>query len=314
MSSFEARGLQGGWLNGWLAALGATVLVDDLALSWRPGPTPVAVLHVPRDRDVVAELAGAIPDVEELQRSAIARDRDGTPQLTRKVSAEAFRSRAHLIQHGGIDRSDRSLEATLTDLGDPTEPELVHGPFDAAAPKGITIHDRVLNAREALASLGPIEDVVRTSLRGRGERVQSNGLGFDHRRLASGVNPSAKPYVDPVVELLAFFGLWLFPVRGDGRSSASVRQRGFGANASAKHAFRWPCWHEPRDQWAVDALLDRVHDRRLVRAVGAGAEADQRAATGALKRLGVHAMYGTVYLKPKGSSDTNRAFAGERLL
>lgn len=314
MSRFVARGLQASWLNAWLAAVGVTVLVDDITLSWRPGPTPVASLHLPGDRDVLSELAGAIPDADHLRNLAIAKDHVGAGRIPRNPTFEEFRSRARLIQRGEIDRSDRSLEATLTDLGDPAEPAVAHGAFDATMPKGITIHDRVMTAREAVASLGPVEDVVRAALVGRGVRVQANGLGFDHRRFAPGVNPAAKPYVDPVVELLAFFGLWLFPVRGNGSSSASVRQRGFASKASAKHAFRWPCWHERRDRWAIDALLDRVHDPRLLRGVGSGGQVALGLAARALGRLGVHALYGTVYLKPKGSSDTNRAFAAERLL
>jgi hypothetical protein len=137
--------------------------------------------------------------------------------------------------------------------------------------------------------------MIAESLAGAGRRIQANGLGFDARRIPAGVQPGAEVSVDPVIECLAFFGLALFPIRGNGRKE---RTRGWLTDAWRVGAFRWPSWSPLLDRWAIDALLDMApraaHDLRLAR------------------RLGISSWFETVPYKPKGSSDSTRAYASRR--
>ena len=76
---------------------------------------------------------------------------------------------------------------------------------------------------------------IRDSLTGRAGRVKDNGLGFDQTRLGSQADETSI-WIDPVVEVLAFFGLALLPVRGRGAdrqldrfADTRERQRGWPA-------------------------------------------------------------------------------------
>jgi hypothetical protein len=60
-------------------------------------------------------------------------------------------------------------------------------------------------------------------------------------------------YADPVVELLTFAALLLFPVRGNGRR---IRQRLWTDNSTRRGAFQWIAWRPALDRWGIDALLD----------------------------------------------------------
>ena len=44
MTQVTCAGLPASWLNGWLAAVGATVLDARIRLRWTTGGTPLAVL------------------------------------------------------------------------------------------------------------------------------------------------------------------------------------------------------------------------------------------------------------------------------
>jgi hypothetical protein len=124
-----------------------------------------------------------------------------------------------------------------------------------------------------------------------------NGLGFDYRRFSSGVRPGSDPQVDPIVELLCFCALVLFPVRGDGKN---LRQRGWvQLEDRSRQRFVWPTWTSPIDQWGIDALLDVVHADPMARKE--------------LSRLGVNAMFASVERRPAGDQDVNRGYATERL-
>lgn len=297
----QTTGLGAGWLNSWLASIGVLRLMPDAHLRWDGRGSPRAVFGGV-DRDLAEAVAGAMPAVSDLDRLAIARHRAGCAELPRSVSREAYRERAAMAR---ANPGDWSLAATVTDLvpGD----EIVHGPFDPAMPRGVTLHERVRACRERLPSdPASLVTAVAPTLAGRGSRVQANGLGFDVTRSSAGVDASAEVMVDPVIECLAFEGLQLFPMRGDGERSGGL-QRGFTAAASRRGAFRWPAWRQLLDLWGVDALLDQV------------ASALPRDGTvtpgviGRLRRLGVTALYGSVYQRPRGSADTYRAYGAERL-
>ena len=149
-SELIARGLPASWLNGWLAAVGATVIVPELKLSWSKGPDPVAVLHLSSGADVSAAVAEALPSLGDLNDLAIARRRDDVPELPRKADLDAFRARACLVQKGALSPVDRSLELSMTDLYDLKDFEVPHAPFDPVVPKGLTLHERVVACRKKL--------------------------------------------------------------------------------------------------------------------------------------------------------------------
>lgn len=277
----DAPGLRSDWLNGWLAAVGATVLVDGLQLSWTDHAVPWARFWW--DGDVAEAIYAALLDQSELDGSSIARELDGYPAFTRNIDLDTYRRRCEAERRSGT----WHLAATTTDLvvlkdGEPVP----HSPFDPPMPQGITIWQRAVACRAAIESA----EQVRASLAGTGTTVQLNGLGFDARRLPTGVESRGTVHVDPVVETLAFAALPLSPVRGAGDRRA-VRARGWSDAPSKPGAFKWPAWAPPLDRWSIDALLDRFY-------------ADER--------RGVLAVHETVPYRPAGSSDTTRAYAARR--
>jgi len=297
----ETTGLEAGWLNAWLGSIGVLRLLPNTSLRWDARGSPKAVF-AGVDRGLAEAVADALPSVTDLDGLAIARHRAGCGELPRSVSRKAYGERAAVSR---ANPGDWSLAATLTDLvpGD----EIVHGPFDPAMPRGVTLFERVRSCREKLPSdPASLVEAVAATLAGRGGRVQANGLGFDVTRSSAAVDASAEVMVDPVVECLAFEGLQLFPMRGD-REQKGGRQRGFASTASRRGAFRWPAWAQPLDLWGVDALLDQVSSA-LLRQQAMPGEVIER-----LRRIGVVALYGSVYQRPRGSADTYRAYGAERL-
>jgi len=290
-------GWRASWVNAWLAAVGATVLDGRLRLRWTAEAEPTAVL-ASDGIDPVAALAAAWPDARSMGDLPIARSWRDTPPLPRGVPVEAFVARA------GSARGHRyawALSSTMTDLEVDREGKVGHAPFDPPVPRGLTLHDRLVAVHGRVASPG---ERIRESMAGETDRVQGNGLGFDHTRLGS-LGDRTDPWVDPVVEVLAFFGLALLPARGDGvvrlrgTADARVRQRGSlpAAVRGEPRAFHWPAWRQALDADAIDALLDQWNPAR----------------PRAWDRLGVHTGWRTVPYIRRGDSDTTRTFGSERL-
>jgi len=289
MSALRCPGLRGDWLHGWLAAVGAVVRCPSMRLSWTEGLRSIAVLH--SEGDVATSIADALPDEAELSSMAIARDvclngeePSELDAMPRHVTLATFRERAHLARQ----RDDPSLAASVSDLTD--DDEATHSPFDPPVPRGLTLHDRLVACTKAMPQAGEVADAVHRSLAGTARRVDGNGLGFDYLRLPASAE-GGELRIDPVIEVLAFFGLALFPTRGDGRR---VRVRGWTAPETHRGAFSWPLWRDPLDRWGVDALLDRWY-----------AEPNHAA------RYGVISAYQTVPYVPKASNDTRRAYTSE---
>jgi len=206
------------------------------------------------------------------------------------VGLTAYKERAQVSREKG----DLSLGVTVTDLQDPIRPSgLPHSPFDPPVPQGRTLFQRLCDCRLKVGDRA--SDLVAATFEGRGLRVQGNGLGFDSRRFAAGIQAEAGVMVNPVVECLAFFGLTLFPVRGNG---FSYRTRGW-RKASKDGGFDWAAWSPLLDRWAIDALLDQL----------AVAGRDH----GRLDRLGILARFQSVPFSPVGSADTTRAYASRRV-
>jgi hypothetical protein len=237
------------------------------------------------------QLAVALPSMEDIACLAIARTHsDSSVDFTRTVSQEAYRARCALVRRTG----DSSLSSSVTDLGRNHLDDLEHGTFDPPMPQGRTLWQRL----EACASFQDTDPVTLASavdrtLRTGGRRVETNGLGWDYRRILSPTNPASGVWVDPIVELLAFYGMTLLPTRGDGRVQQT---RGWTAAPSKVGSFTWPAWTPPLTATGIDALLDSFWSRR-------------RKHSSEL----FPASYESVPYKARGSSDTTRGYASRRI-
>lgn len=290
METYEAHAITADWLNAWLAAIGITFLVPGCRLMWSDDPKPHAVFH--SDDSLPASLARHLPDSSDLRALAIALTHDEcSDKFPRKVSSETYRKRARVARQMG----DFSLTSTVTDLALLDDVgNLRHSSFDPPVPKGITIWERVNACHAALPKpeeLPALETELVASLTRGGTRVKTNGLAFDYRRLTPPTDPIGESWVDPAIELLAFCGLALFPVRGDGRRE---RTRGWQRAATRRGAFTWPAWKPSLDLAGIDAFLDRFWTR---------ANRDPQ----------VQASYASVAYQPLSSSDPTRGYASERL-
>ncbi len=298
MHSVTCRGLQAAWLNGWLAAVGATVLDDRLRLHWTEDGAPVAVLSAD-EVDPVEAVVASWPDEGMLADLPIAEDWKGAGRLRRKVSVDDFDERARAARG---DPHSWALSSTMTDLSVDENGEVAHAPLDPPAPKGIWLHARLLNVHKKVT---PSVDYIRDSLAGLTDRIQANGLGFDQSRLGS-LSDGTRRRVHPVIETLAFFGFALYPVRGAGvdrRLSRSVAAGGLQRGWSKANdqpggmLLRWPAWSPSLDNASIDALLDVWrHDKQKT-----------------WLQYGIHAAWRSVPFKPTGSADTTRAYGSERL-
>ncbi len=291
-------GLPGFWINGWLAAVGTTVLNPRIRLGWTEEGAPRALLSCPPRLDPVEALAAAWPDAEQIAGLPIAEQWQHTPPLQRKVSLETFAQRARAAR--GHPQA-WALSSTLTDLCVDENGQVAHAPFDPAGPGSVKwLHHRL----KKVHALGD-PDRIADSLAGRGNRVKNHGLGFDLTRLGS-LSDSTSAWVDPVIEVLAFFGLALLPVRGAGTdrrrafpAPAREIQKGWVAENRWERRFTWPAWRQPLDSTGIDALLD--------------AWMTVRNDKNQWPTMGVHAAWQTVQFKPRGTADITRAFGAERV-
>ena len=300
MHAFTCPGLPASWVNAWLAAIGATVLDSRIRLHWTADDTPMAVLSS-TEIDPVEALVKSWPNTAFLRALPIAQDWNGAGTLKRKVSVEQFAVRAKAARgHPHV----WTLSSTMTDLSIDRNGEVAHAPFDPPAPRGVTLHERLLKVHHLA---GPVcEEALRDSLLGKTNRVKANGLGFDSTRLGS-LADTSDTYAEPVVELLAFFGLAVCPVRGRGadrrdgrRTDPDERQRGWrkapGCNEARR--FVWPAWQQPLDAAGVDTLLDAWNPFRSKQSWAL---------------LGVHAAWRSVEFKARAELDATRAIGSESL-
>lgn len=301
MHELVCPGLPGHWINGWLAAVGATVLDPRLQLRWTEGSAKTAVL-ASSDGLPVDVLASAWPNESALRDLPLAEVWRGAAPLSpggRRVSAESFAQRARAARSHA---SSWTLSSTMTDLAVARDGLVGHAPFDPAGPGKVKwLHHRLVKLCGHIPS-SRIGAFIAESLAGEAVRVKDNGLGFDHARLGSAADTSGN-LVDPVIEVLAFFGLALLPVRGlgiDGRISRlrppDAIQRGWSRTGDNR-AFHWPAWHAPLGAPAIDALLDAW-------------QPDRRASW---RPYGVHAGWRTVAYTPRSAADPTRGFASEQL-
>ena len=107
------------------------------------------------------------------------------------------------------------------------------------------------------------------------------------------------------MEVLAFFGLALFPFRGAGtderlrkaaRSSAIQRGWSRTGNGQGEQYFSWPAWRHPLDFAGIDALLDLwTPDRKNWPSVG------------------VHGAWRSIRYRRRANADRTSGFGAERL-
>ena len=301
MPEVMCPGLSADWVNGWLAAVGVTVLEPRIRLHWSLDATPVAVISS-QDGDPVDALVSAWPSSAMLADLPVAENlpSDGVEhgvRLPRHVPVAALRAR---MREARAHPFSWTLTSTMTDLCVDKKGNAGHAPFDPPAPKGLTLHHRL---KLAHAHVDPPRDWILPCLEGRGQRVKGNGLGFDQTRIESQADKSVK-WTDPVVEVLAFFGLALLPARGSGvdlrlspSAELTVRQKGWLKPTRAERRFFWPVWKQPLDWNGIDALL------------GAWSPEEQRT----WHRYGVHAAWKSVQFMRTSDSDTTRAYGARRL-
>lgn len=297
MSAITCPGWPASWVNAWLAAVGATLLDERIKLCWTDDAEPVAVL-LSDAIDPLKALSESWPSEESLSNLPIAENWRGAGMLQRKVHVEEFARRA---QAARSHRQSWTLSSTITDLTVDRQGEVLHAPFDPAGPGTIKwLHHRLMKVHSHVpCSIESLED----SLTGQAERVKDNGLGFDQTRLGS-LEDASDPWVDPIVEVLAFFGLSILPVRGpgvDGRldryANLRVRQRGWRnlPERDEPLGFCWPAWRQPLDRDAIDALLDTWHPERPE----------------AWPELGVHAAWRAVPFQRRSDADSTRGYGSE---
>ena len=302
MSERICPGLSADWLNAWLAALGTTVLDSRIKLAWSEEPLPLAVLSAEGDQDPIDILIASWPDRQRIVGMPLASELDGieesVPRMERRVSVGTFAHRVRAVRS----HSDTwTLSSTMTDLQVDENGDVAHAPLDPPGPGTIKwLHHRLEKVCE---HIGEPSDWLPPSLAGKGIRVVDNGLGFDLTRVTTLADHSSKT-VDPVIEVLAFFGLAFFPVRGqcvDLRMSRNqairVRQRGFLTQLDEQ--FAWPVWRHSIDRWGIDALFDIWHKN------GRNYRKNDR--------LGVFTGWKMLRARPRGSADRTAAYGSVRM-
>jgi len=290
-------GLPAGWINGWLAAVGATVLDPRIQLRWTE--EHLAALTCAAGVDPVVALVESWPGQQLLADIPIAEQWHGAGILRRQVSVEDFQDRARAVR---THEYSWTLSSTMTDLCVDDKGRVMHAPFDPAGPGTIKwLHHRLLK----VWAKAPVSEArILGSLTGHAGRVEDNGLGFDQTRLGS-LADNPRIMVDPIIEVLAFFGLALLPVRGRGIDERLHRQadlgpvqRGWRKLPDARYrCFCWPAWCQRLDRYGIDALLDAWVPGRK----------------GKSSRLGIRAAWRSVGYERRASADNTRAYGGERL-
>ena len=157
MTQVTCLGLPGAWINGWLAAVGATVLDARVRLHWTTHGAPVAVLSA-AEVDPVTAMVESWPDEALLSDLPIAKSWKDAGTIQRNVPVEAFTARARVARSHAY---PWTLSSTMTDLCINEHGWVEPGPLNPPVPKGITLHQRVMKAHEHVQ---PAADWIRDSL------------------------------------------------------------------------------------------------------------------------------------------------------
>lgn len=296
-------GLPADWLNAWLAAVGTTILVPGLRLSWTTDALPIARLQHDSCNPVTV-LIENWPSRERLETMPLAAIHpDCNEQIRRQVSIGAFQER---IRATIKDDDSWTLTSTMTDLA-LDNGKVTHGSFDVPGPGSIKwLHDRLLKTSSHVTDPAAL---IPDTLSGVAEPVVGNGLGFDLHRLKGG-----KVKTHPVIETLSFFGLALFPVRGDAIESRNQQARQRGWQIGGDRGFKWPAWCQPLDHNGIDALLDAWYASWRYRKSQSNKQYEWIPANKSMwKRLGIHTAWQSTRYRPAARAETNRGFGSRRL-
>lgn len=299
MHELNCPGWNGSTITAWLAAIGATHLDRDLRLRWTTDAEPYAVLSCADGAPPLERLVSAWPSAETLSGlpsaslfSETVRDGGKTSPSGRKITLNDF---AAMVSSRRGDAGMWTLSSTMTDLSVDDGGLVSHAPFDPPMSKGPSLHMRLVDVYDL------VEDVkaqLDASLSGRPLLAKRNGLAFTIARIGSPAD-AHKNLVDPVLEVLAFFGLSILPFRGDGKegrnAGKSARQRGW-ARDGKRTTFRWPAWKSPLDLCAIDALLDIWQIGHINDAL-----------------LQVHDAWEAVCYKRRSTNDSTRGFSGRSI-
>ena len=317
----KCPGLPASWPNAWLAALGATVLTPELRLSWSEDAEPVAVLWHPRE-DPDDAIASGWPTTRRIQSMPLHSLQPLMPLTEQGAPSEAFVEAAAFRQvlqpQRAATTDEHSVSAFFTDQSTHLQkhqktPRIAcaqslffqHG----TRGKG-TVYDRLLKVAQEMAAAGLSNDAfVQNTLNGTPTLVACNGLGFDARRHAKNNRPAAEDMmVDPVIEILSFWGLALLPLRGDG-SHALRNGRPHQKSQNRDKRLLYPAWKQEQalDRWGIAALL--THWEHETSRHGPDEPPLSKAAT---QRLGITAAWQIEVLSP-GGKDTTRGLASTRM-
>ncbi len=317
MNEIQCPGLPANWLNAWLAAVGLLVLEPRLRLHWTTGENPIGVLTAYNGADPLKLAADAWPDKQRLEEMPIAEHIDEQPDMKRTVPLNVFRQRAQLAR-GHAD--SWTLSSTVTDLCvdiTGSKRTVRHAPLDPKGPGTIKwLHHRLTKCYEQVNNMTETSSTaVRATLQGHGKRIVDNGLGFDATRI-TGLADHTHKVVDPVIEVLAFFGLRILPMRGKGVEVSNSSPRDLSAalqrcwqllQPSRDRAMVWPAWRQPLDFSGIDALLDMWARSNT-------SIASQRRRPRELLRLGIHSAWRTRSYQSRGSSDNTVGFTSDIVL
>ena len=209
MWEVTCRGMPASWINSWLAAVGATVLDARIRLHWTEGGS-LAVFSS-EEVDPVDALAESWPSERFVSELPISSQWKGFGVMERRITVADFQNRARAVRNHP---QSWTISSTLTDLSVDKNGKVVHAPFDPPGPGRVKwLHHRLQRIHQKVREPSPSR--VQSSLTGEAHRIQINGLGFDLSRLGSGGDKCDK-WTDPIIEVMAFFGLALFPMRGFG--------------------------------------------------------------------------------------------------
>ena len=248
MSSLQCPGLRAEMPHHWLAAVGATVLVDGMHLSWTGGLNPYAVLH--HEEAPLDALVASWPTrqrIEDMPMVACAR-RSSLKNLTRND----FRQ---LLKDSRWRTDAWTVSSAATDLTGTVEGGAVTlGPLTPVLEQGASAHRNLPYVSDCTP------EKIANTLTGRAARERGAGLGIDPERFTNATTGSKGVATLHAVETLTYFGLALFPVRGDGihhsKRPFKARQRGWTTHLYKLGFFQWPAWPQPLDRYGIDALID----------------------------------------------------------
>ncbi len=255
MSSRQCPGLRAEMPHQWLAAVGATVLCEGMHLSWTGGLNTHAVLH--HEEAPLDALVASWPTQQRIERMPMVAYDKG--QKTQKVSRGDFQQ---LVKDGRGHRDSWTVSSALTDLTEePPSGNSDKLPLAATVPFNPGLQGPYGSPQKSLPKLQHCTPAkIADTLDGRATRDDGAGIGLDPERFTNSTTGEKGVMTLHAVEMLAYFGLALFPVRGDGihrrKYPAFARQRGWTTRARQRGAFVWPAWEQPLGRFGIDALLD----------------------------------------------------------